>query len=197
MPQGVIHARAMRALPLSKEATWRMRSSGYENHRRDLVSPGRLAKSQAVVTNRSRERNRPPSKRLRGRMNPNGNPAVTQEESQAAPPTVGTPSRTAFHRPVPPGTVGPRPRARWRILSRIRMRLLLSYVVLLAVSTAISLVAVRQVLHLGLDEEINNQLLQESAEFRSLMGGNDPSTGRPFGTDLKSIFDVFFERNFP
>jgi signal transduction histidine kinase len=69
--------------------------------------------------------------------------------------------------------------------------------VLLAVSTAISLVAVRQVLHLGLDEEINNQLLQESAEFRSLMGGNDPSTGRPFGTDLKSIFDVFFERNFP
>jgi signal transduction histidine kinase len=124
----------------------------------------------------------------------NRNQAVTQGGIQAVGPTEGPESPADSRGPAI--EAGP-PHARWRILSRIRIRLLLSYVVLLALSTVVSLLAVRQVLHLRLDEEVNNQLLQEAAEFRSLVGGNDPSTGRPFGTDLKAIFDVFFERNFP
>jgi signal transduction histidine kinase len=124
----------------------------------------------------------------------NRNRAATQEGTRGVAPTEGPESPADSARPAV--GAGP-PQPRWRILSRIRIRLLLSYVVLLALSTVVSLVAARQVLHLRLDEEISNQLLQEAAEFRSLVGGSDPSTGSPFGTDLKAIFDVFFDRNFP
>jgi signal transduction histidine kinase len=40
-------------------------------------------------------------------------------------------------------------------------------------------------------------LQQEVREFRRLVGGRDPSTGRPFGDDVAAIFSVFLRRNVP
>jgi signal transduction histidine kinase len=61
----------------------------------------------------------------------------------------------------------------------------------------VSVVFVRQILLVRLDEEINDVLEQEHREFRQLVGGNNPETGQPFGSDLRAIFDVFFARNVP
>lgn len=55
----------------------------------------------------------------------------------------------------------------------------------------------RQVLLVRLDEEIADSLEQEQREFRRLVGGIDPSSGRPFGSDFRAIFDVYFDRNIP
>lgn len=88
-------------------------------------------------------------------------------------------------------------RRRPALLASARARILIAFSVLLALSTVASLVLVRGILHARLDEEIDRQMTQEIGEFRRLVGGNDPSTGRPFGPDLRSIFDVYFSRNVP
>ena len=86
----------------------------------------------------------------------------------------------------------------WQLLLRgTRTRVLLGFVVLLALSTVSSLLLVRQILVVRLQDEINNELTQETQEFRRLASGNDPRTGEPFGTDLRAIFDVYFDRNVP
>lgn len=84
-----------------------------------------------------------------------------------------------------------------RILSSARSRVMASYIVLLALSSVVSLVFIRQVLLVRLDEQINEGLAQEASEFSRLVKGNDPRTGEKFGTDLKRIFDVYFDRNVP
>jgi signal transduction histidine kinase len=87
---------------------------------------------------------------------------------------------------------------RWRrMFSGIGMRIFLSYVALLAVSTTVSVVFIRQILLVRLDEQIAEHLEQEQQEFRRLVGGTDPGSGRPFGTDFQAIFDVYFDRNIP
>lgn len=86
----------------------------------------------------------------------------------------------------------------WQSLLRgTRTRVLLGFVVLLALSTVSSLVLVRQILVVRLHDEISNELAQETQEFRRLASGNDPRTGQPFGTDVRAIFDVYFDRNVP
>lgn len=78
-----------------------------------------------------------------------------------------------------------------------RIKLLASYVVLLALSTATSVLLIRQILLIRLEEEIDAQFTQEVREFRRLARGSDPETGAPFGSDLRAIFDVYFARNVP
>ncbi len=88
--------------------------------------------------------------------------------------------------------------AGWRrIMSSARSRVMASFIVLLALSSVVSLVFIRQVLLVRLDEQINEGFVQEASEFTSLVEGNDPRTGEKFGTDLKRIFDVYFDRNVP
>ena len=88
--------------------------------------------------------------------------------------------------------------AGWRrIMSSARSRVMASYIVLLALSSVVSLVFIRQVLLVRLDEQINEGFVQEASEFDKLVGGSDPRTGEKFGTDLKRIFDVYFDRNVP
>jgi two-component system OmpR family sensor kinase len=84
---------------------------------------------------------------------------------------------------------------RRRIAADVRTRILLSYVVLLAVAALVSVLVVRQVLLVRLDDRIESDLAQEVDEFQRLAGGIDPETGKPFGTDVKRIFDVFLSRN--
>lgn len=79
-----------------------------------------------------------------------------------------------------------------------RGRLLAWFVLLLALATATSVLVTRQVLLNRLDARIDQQLVQESTELRSLaLSGRDPDSGRPFGDDVSRIFADFLERNLP
>ena len=95
-------------------------------------------------------------------------------------------------------------RARRRLPARIlrmpvslRMRILAVVVGLLALATALFVGVTYTVLDIRLENRIDADLEQEAAELRRLAGGRDPRTGEPFATDVKRIFDVYFERNVP
>jgi signal transduction histidine kinase len=100
-----------------------------------------------------------------------------------------------------PKTVTPdsarQPPAIRRITGDVRVRILASYVLLLLVAAIVSVLVVRQVLLVRLEDRIEEDLTQEVQEFRSLAGGVDPDTGRPFGDDSERIFDVYLDRNVP
>lgn len=97
---------------------------------------------------------------------------------------------------LPPG--GSRVRGAWvRSFAGTRARLLAGFAALTAVSMGLSLVLVYQVLSSRLEEDVARRLTQEIGEFRRLSRGVDPRTGRPFGTDVRRLFDVYFARNVP
>jgi signal transduction histidine kinase len=79
----------------------------------------------------------------------------------------------------------------------IRTRILIWYLVLLAVSIAIAVIGVRQVLLIRLEDDIDAALAQEVEEVRALADGIDPETGEPFGGDTAAIFDTFLVRSVP
>jgi hypothetical protein len=75
--------------------------------------------------------------------------------------------------------------------------MLFAHVGLLAVAVVASVVVARQVLLERLEERIDHELAQEVSELRLLANGSDPETGRPFGSDVRRVFEVFLERNIP
>jgi two-component system OmpR family sensor kinase len=78
-----------------------------------------------------------------------------------------------------------------------RTRILIAYVVLLALAAALALLGFRQVLLIRLDDEVNDAMRQEVQELNRLVqDGVDPATGKPF-TSLRALFDVYFDRNEP
>ena len=80
----------------------------------------------------------------------------------------------------------------------MRVRILASYVILLAAASLVSVFVARQVLIVRLDDRIQEDLAQEVREFRTLAEeGTDPATGRPFGDDVNRIFRVYLSRNVP
>ena len=89
------------------------------------------------------------------------------------------------------------PHARRLSRSSIRFRLLGWFVLLLALTTAASVLVGRQILYQRVDESIDDELVQESKELRALASGIDPQTGEPFGDNVRRIFEVFLERNTP
>ena len=69
---------------------------------------------------------------------------------------------------------------------------------LLAVSSLVSVLALRQILISRTGERVDRALEQEVSEFQRLAAlGRDPRTGRPFGNDIKAVFEVFLSRNVP
>jgi signal transduction histidine kinase len=80
-----------------------------------------------------------------------------------------------------------RPSARLRILAWI--------LVLTAVAVVGALLLSRRLLQQQLDHEVNDNLEQELEELRKLAAGHDPTTGEPFGTDVRAIFVTFLARN--
>lgn len=84
-----------------------------------------------------------------------------------------------------------------RRLASIRVRVVLGSMLLVAAALGIAVVVTWQVLLSRLDREIDLALVQEAEELRLLAGGTDPDTGEPFGSDVRSIFDVFMRRNIP
>jgi signal transduction histidine kinase len=89
------------------------------------------------------------------------------------------------------------PLRRWWGLRSARAQILIWAVAFLAMSTVASVLVVRQVLLVRLDERISATLTQEVDEFDLLVTGNDPETGRPFGSDLRRILEVYVDRNVP
>ena len=81
----------------------------------------------------------------------------------------------------------------WSLRTRI-----LAYVIgLLALATVLFVAVTTTVLEIRLDNRIDAELNQESAELRRLVAGHDPRTGEPFAGDVERIFDVYFDRNVP
>jgi two-component system OmpR family sensor kinase len=92
----------------------------------------------------------------------------------------------------------PRRREKWFGVARsARTRILISYVVLLALSAVISTFAIRQVLLIRLDDRIQDAGQQEVQELRSLLAvGEDPITNRPFDSP-RALFNAYLARNVP
>ena len=87
---------------------------------------------------------------------------------------------------------------RHRLFASARSRILASYLVLLLFSTVLGTVALRQVLLARTGERVDDALVQETQEFRRLAErGRDPRTAKPFGNDVRAIFEVFLARNVP
>ena len=84
-----------------------------------------------------------------------------------------------------------------RLFAGARTRILAAFIMLLAASTVVSVVGIRELLLVRTSDRVNASLRQEVDEFRRLARGVDPSTSRPFGDDLERIFSVYRERNVP
>jgi signal transduction histidine kinase len=86
---------------------------------------------------------------------------------------------------------------RRRLLGSARARILVSIVVLLAFSTVLSVLAIRELLLARTSDRIDEEITQEVGEFRALAGGRNPRTGKLFRGDLPAIYETYFSRNVP
>jgi signal transduction histidine kinase len=84
-----------------------------------------------------------------------------------------------------------------RIFFGVRTRILVSYVVLMTFSTLVCILAIREILLVQLEEQVEKFLIKEIKEFKRLTKGRNPSTAQPFADDVAAIFDVFLSRNVP
>jgi two-component system OmpR family sensor kinase len=102
--------------------------------------------------------------------------------------------RSASGRLLPARLIRARPH--W-FRSSLRTRIVAWFIGLLALATVASVLVTREVLLIRLDQRIDAELVQETAELRRLASGNDPLTGRAFGQQVDRIFEVFLRRNVP
>jgi len=113
--------------------------------------------------------------------------------SDAAVPPTGAVELPAPRRDEPPRpiTVG----GRWAGVARsARTRILIAYVVLLALSAVASTFAIREVLLIRLHDQVDDALEQEVLEFEQLLeGGRNPETSEPFAS-VQELLLVFLER---
>jgi signal transduction histidine kinase len=85
-----------------------------------------------------------------------------------------------------------------RLTGSLRTRLLISYVLLLALAMTASVIAAREVLLTRLDDRVADDLQQEVDEFRRLANvGVNPETGEKFARDVNLLFETYLERNVP
>jgi two-component system, OmpR family, sensor kinase len=92
----------------------------------------------------------------------------------------------------------PRPgrRDRRSTFGSTRLRIAVTYLLVLIGAAVVSMVAIREVLLLRLDRRTDEALRQEVLEPPLLVDGIDPLTGQPFET-LERAFDVYLDRNVP
>jgi two-component system OmpR family sensor kinase len=83
------------------------------------------------------------------------------------------------------------------ILRGARTRILAAFVILMAFSTLLSVLAIRQLLIVRTADRVDAALIQEVNEFRTLVRGINPGDGKPFAGRLHLIFDTYFNRNVP
>jgi two-component system OmpR family sensor kinase len=78
-----------------------------------------------------------------------------------------------------------------------RSRILIAYVLLLALAGVVAIFGFRQFLLIRLEDEVAEDLQQEVRELDLLLThGRDPATGRRFAS-LEALFDLYFARNVP
>jgi signal transduction histidine kinase len=75
--------------------------------------------------------------------------------------------------------------------------MLAAHVGLLTIAVIASVLVARQVILVRLEDRIDHELAQEVSELRLLARGRDPRTGKPFGTDVRRVLEVFLQRNIP
>jgi two-component system OmpR family sensor kinase len=81
-----------------------------------------------------------------------------------------------------------------RLLAGMRTRVLISFLVLLILATAASVVVLREVLLSRIDDEVTESLTDDVSELEALSAeGVDPATGRPFNGHVDRIFDAFLK----
>ncbi|WP_414527273.1 sensor histidine kinase [Nodularia chucula] len=78
-----------------------------------------------------------------------------------------------------------------------RTRILVWLVLLISLSTAISIFAIRQILFAQLLQRVQRSLEQEVEEIQRLVHGLDPLTGEAFDDNVAALFAVFLSRNIP
>jgi two-component system OmpR family sensor kinase len=118
----------------------------------------------------------------------------SEQEARDTPPVDGaasprpSSSQSELARPIPV-------RGRWAGVARsARMRILISYVVLLALSAVASTFAIREILLIRLDDQVNDALEQEVLEFEQLLeDGRNPETSEPFKS-VQELLLAFLER---
>ena len=77
-----------------------------------------------------------------------------------------------------------------RVVWGVRSRILLWYVLLMSAAIIASVLVVRRVLKVQVDQQIDDALVQEMDELRRLAQGRDPDTGERFGGNVERIFEV-------
>jgi two-component system OmpR family sensor kinase len=114
---------------------------------------------------------------------------------QTHPPAEALPRATDF--PERAELQGHRVRDWLQAAGSARARILIAYVVLLALAAALGILGFRQALLIRLEDEVDDAMRQEVAELdRLLEDGRDPDTGKPFA-NLRELFDTYFARNVP
>jgi two-component system, OmpR family, sensor kinase len=111
------------------------------------------------------------------------------------------PKRTRGYRPrVPSSAEGSSSPATRRLpfLGDVRTRVLVSFLILLVVSTAASLLVLREVLLSRIGSEVQERLTTQVDELRLLTEQDvDPDTGERFDGDLARAFTLYLERERP
>jgi len=98
----------------------------------------------------------------------------------------------------PEAASGSRASSPRRLTGGVRGRILFSYVVLLGLAGLISVLVVRQVLLVRVDDRVQEDLAQEVEEFETLAkAGRDPRTGEPLREHPNRLFRLFLQRNVP
>ena len=89
-------------------------------------------------------------------------------------------------------------RQRRPLLGDVRTRILVSFLILLVVSTAASLLVLREVLFSRIDTEVQERLTSQVDELRILTEeGVDPDTGEQLGGDVQRVFELYLEQERP
>jgi two-component system, OmpR family, sensor kinase len=118
----------------------------------------------------------------------------TVEETAERAPSAPPPTTES---PVAAGPEDRRLRGWLGAAGTARSRILIAYVLLLAVAAVIAMFGFRQFLLIQLEDEVAEDLLEEVRELDLLLThGRDPATGRRFPS-LEALFDIYFARNVP
>ena len=80
---------------------------------------------------------------------------------------------------------------------KFQIRILAVYCLLILLSFSGAVIAIRRVLLLRLDVQVEQALKQEIQELRVLVNSKDPETAQPFGNNITGIFQVFLRHNIP
>jgi two-component system, OmpR family, sensor kinase len=103
--------------------------------------------------------------------------------------------RAALSRPAGDLRPSGKEKARQPLLGDVRTRVLASFFILLVVSTAVSLLVLRQVLISRIGNDVRETLTAQVEPLRAIAAtGRDPETGNPLNGNLEKIFASYLQQ---